>query len=784
MRPLKHQTNDGHEKLWVVVTCLVGVVTGFAMNNVTSIQHNKVKLTSDASRALVSLEGQVASRPKVFSSTSGNDFHKRISTQVPLSSVQLINNTLEQPARVEQELFCIAWIDGDLSDLKRGTFVKLSGWASLPSSPKLPGGFNQLRWANHRGIDLLVSVPEAGLVHVLYDREPVSLLERIGRFRDDFHRTAGGAATNGLSPVAGGTIRALLLGQRGGREFSSLMNLLQRLGVSHLLAISGLHLAIAVGGMVAVARLCGAPSRTVGMIVIVVALAALWVVEVRPPLMRAAVMAMFWGLSLILGRSISLTGTLSIAAITILIVRPQELNQPGFQLSFGVVMGLVFLTPLVIQRWTPSQIGMVQSTHFQKVKRWIRDLSAAALVAWFIATPLVAYHFHIFSPLGAPLGVALLLPVITLMIFGAFHITLGLVFGITCAPLCWCIDRLVITIDWAVENIGGLPGTWWPLPEIPAVFCLAGVLWAISWAVVLGLKWRSLIMFIGVLIFGLLIASSLALGRTEPLRIDMLDVGNGSSYLLRSGYKTALFDAGSQSGQTIGPRAITPALHALGVRRLDSLILSHAHLDHISGALEVIREFKPKQLVITPNFIEASKEMIHHGRPSLVHDVIEFARNQGVLTKLVTAGTSWQFGEVTVKCLAPSPNIIYDSHNDASMVLQMEVAGRRVLLTGDIEDQGIDLLLKSTRLSDFDIVEAPHHGEESKASMRFIDQVNPLIVLQSSKSLRDGKWLKLPERIHLHTAYDGTCSVVVSSQGVIHAQRWNGPLEQEPHRHR
>ncbi|MDG2054084.1 MAG: DNA internalization-related competence protein ComEC/Rec2 [Phycisphaerales bacterium] len=772
-------------KLWAGLTCIAGIVAGVSLGVAAPNARNTLMPPHRHEHFLVAVEGVVSSRPIVTSSTTRMFDDDEQVTRLLLKSVQMLDGYPPKLNQVKQpQITCMVWIQGNLKHIERGSLVRLMGWARLPTQPKSPGGFDQVDWANQHGISLLISVPNISLVKVLQSEHTMNVLTALGQYRDALHDCVGEAATNGLSPAAGGTIKALLLGQRSGSELTRLMDLLRRLGVAHLLAISGLHLAIAVGLVITIARLLHVSFRMIGILVITMALLTLFVVEVRPPLLRAAIMTIFFGGSLILGRGLALTGTLSIAALALLSVRPQELGAPGFQLSFGVVIGLVVLTPRVTKRWLGTELNSIQPQLESKARRWIANFIAGSLVAWLIATPLVAYHFQIFSPLAAPLGIVLLPLITILMIVGALHISIGVVLSVSLEPLCWLINTLVTGIDCTLAVVSSWRASWWPLPQIPVALCVFGLIWSIAWSVVESTRWRKPIVMGGVLLFVSLIVSSLLLCRSGPLRIDMLAVGDGSSYLLRSGTHIALFDAGSQKGPSIGRGTITPALHALGVRRLDILFLSHPHRDHISGAIEVLQEFRPKRLVISGQFISSIDTEPQNASDRWAQRVLEVAEEVGVLVEVATMGDSWSFGDTKCICLAPQNSMIYASENDASLVLQLDVLGRRILLCGDIQEQGIKLLLTTPNIGPVDVIEAPHHGEESGASKQLINQLQPLIVLQSSKRSRDGQWLKKSERIHLHTAEDGTCSIYVARDGGIEVKRWDGLLEQEPHRDR
>ncbi|MCH8998729.1 MAG: MBL fold metallo-hydrolase, partial [Proteobacteria bacterium] len=206
------------------------------------------------------------------------------------------------------------------------------------------------------------------------------------------------------------------------------------------------------------------------------------------------------------------------------------------------------------------------------------------------------------------------------------------------------------------------------------------------------------------------------------LRIDMLAVGDGTCLVVRSGSSTVLFDAGSSSDRAVARRVIVPALRRLGVRSIDALVVSHPNLDHYAAALELADAFMIREVLITPQlFREARRDPY-----GAVMFLLGGFADRSVRVVEVAAGEHRDFGLCRWSWLHPVGTETYGKLNDGSMVIRIEVAGRSVLLCGDIQRAAIDAL---GQLPAADIVELPHHGSLDTRAEAFVAGLDPTVVV-------------------------------------------------------
>ena len=264
-------------------------------------------------------------------------------------------------------------------------------------------------------------------------------------------------------------------------------------------------------------------------------------------------------------------------------------------------------------------------------------------------------------------------------------------------------------------------------------------------------------------------------GRQVPLRVNMYAVGDGSCYLLRIGGAEGrpghvmMVDCGSQAYFDLALRSINPALRYQGVSRIDTLIITHADIDHFNGVLDVVDAVEVGRVLAPPQLLAKARQ-----EPwSVVGRLVDGLAERGLVITPITRGWREQLGAATVEALWPQPDVPIEPSNDTSIVLSVRVAGRRLLLTGDIHQGAIGALLEIGDDVRADITDLPHHGSfVDELSPRWLDAVAPTVVLQSSGPVRlyRDKWQPWidPQRMtRLITDRHGMAEVRIDNDGHI-----------------
>lgn len=731
-----------------------------------------------------------------------------------------------------------------LPGVQAGARIEALGWAARVAPPLNPGQFDARRYFEERGFAGRLSAADPALITILEERVdgPVGYWRWLrGAAHERARRALLGIEGNAkpenrgpdvdaaaphvdfdvapAQPESEALLEALLLGRRSG-TLVDVRDAMAGLGIAHLLAISGLHLGLLAAMAYGMLRWIGVHERWAAGILIALVLAYLVVLEVRAPIIRAAVMTILALMGALVGRRWDAGNLLAAGAVVILIWRPIELFSPGFQLTFAVVAAILYLRePLqrrLFGRADPDE-WRLSRVLWHKLAQWI----AVAIAAWLVSGPIALAHFGSVGLLAIPLSVIGVPIIAGLLGLGVVRLAIGLAWpgGVDLIAR-WTDPIVALLLDvvrWMDElpfATAGAPApspAWAILAIGLIVLALGGPLWWRRW------KWRMRRRWSWRIISVLAIAFILAWPWTRAayanwrqrdlLRIDTLAVGDGACHIVRSGGRTLLIDAGSGTHDGIGRNVIAPALRELGVRRIDLLCITHADLDHFSGTIDLMRELpidaiamaedvyarstappappEPDEAAPPPQDGDeaAQSAAISIWRPGveLISVVVEEARTRDIPIVVHGAGDSMKLGAASVHWIHPPRGEdapIYERDNDGSLVALVKFAGRRILFTGDAEAEAIEDLMARWPDARADVLELPHHGAFHDGSNAMVRWLEPSIVLQSAgtkrwradqwtsvlRGIEDEKGSPIDRRI---TARDGMVSIIIGEDGRI-----------------
>lgn len=522
------------------------------------------------------------------------------------------------------------------------------------------------------------------------------------------------------------------LGEDGGVEWAFFAS-----GTSHFLAVSGLHVGLVAAVVLLATRLVGLGPRPTAAGVALVVLAYALATEMKPSVLRAAILVWVLALGWIAGRPPGRINSLAVAVIVVLMLAPGDLFSTGFQLSFGVVLGLFWLAPKVrtsVLRRDPEVDRLLERSGAggYVVERYLVTTAAISLAAAMISIPLIAHRTHMVAWL-APVGSILLLP----LVFGL--LASGMVLVAAGWTATWLADLVAPVPDGLARAIGGVARGLATVPGGHVYVPRFGVLWLVLFYGLLAvwvMRER-----LGITRRRLATAALAALAAyvwmTGPapargVRATFLAVGSGNTTLLDlPGGATLLYDAGSSMSHTrAGEGTSARAVWSRGVRRIDAAFISHAHYDHFKDILPLVKRFGIRRVFVPPTFVR--RRLRIDGR------VIEALRARGVEVRFLGPGDALRGpGEARVTCLWPRGRASQTENlNDGSLVLHVEAGGGAVLLPGDLEAAGMAALAEAGPVPHAEILLWPHHGGDPEATGRLASACGAKVVVISTGARR------------------------------------------------
>ena len=580
------------------------------------------------------------------------------------------------------------------SDLIPGTRITLLGKLYHPSGASNPGGYDFREDLFRRGINIGI-----------YGRSDLKISASdsftLSGFTSSLRYRLQELLNVSLGEEAGTWASAMLLGTksllpREDREAFS------RLGVAHILTISGFHTSVLAAMLALLFRLFHLPQKIRFLLFIVFLSLYCILCGWSLPVLRASLLLLFglWGR--ILNRPRILLHLLSAALLVLLFLYPAQLSGLSFQMSFGAVLGIALIYPFLRSLWKPKY----------HLLRWLRNTLAVGIGAQFgVILPML--HTYQELPL---LGILANIPMILLStgLIWLYWLTLLMlpipILSGFFSSLAQAGTRVMLVI---VRALGNLPGiTLWTREA--GLLTLAGV-------VLLGLGICAIIRFrprIRILLSTAgLILITISLFPSVHLTTEyyQFDEGNADSAVLWDQDQVIIMDAGNRNGflsSFLRRHRLTP----------DAVILSHLHSDHISGLESMMEDRIPIPLVYIP---EGADRADVHPDTLLLLDLL---KKNGTEIRTLKAGDTISLSSGNIHVIWPEKGKTRPGQNanESSLVMQVELMGTVLLQTGDLDGR-----YEMYAAAQADLLKAAHHGSANSSSQAFLAAIKPQAVLLS-----------------------------------------------------
>ncbi len=521
---------------------------------------------------------------------------------------------------------------------------------------------------------------------------------------------------NNFNEVSQPLAKALLLGykqdldQETKRAFS-------RTGLSHIMAVSGLHVGFIIAPIWFLLPFIRQMKfgKSIGLMsVSAILFFYTGITGFTPSVMRASVTALFLTFGKLYNKSPNSINLTAASAFLLLIINPKDLFSIGFQLSFSAVFIILLILP-VLQKTMP---------YWLRLKWYAKPLMiiVVSIVVQLGLYPLQVFYFgevSVISPISNALFVPFLGILIPMAILGTiispfFHTTGEVLSFPLDIFLNWMHSYVTVASEWdwswfEVSNKSWLIFPFWA----SFIFFIAGYR-------VPSIRWKTAAICLALMCL-MQIQSLYLQGQTNPLTITFFDVGQGDAALIQTpNGATVLIDAGVwRPGYNSGKSIILPHLEAQRIEKLDAVILSHPHADHIGGILDIIESI-PIDSIYNSGFAYES---------NLYENYLQQAELYQIPIKAVQAGDILNIDEsVLFLVLAPEGGKFNQDPNQHSVVLEVIYGETEFLFTGDAgESQESRILENYADLVDTDVLKVGHHGSRTSSGEELIASTSPTI---------------------------------------------------------
>jgi competence protein ComEC len=671
-------------------------------------------------------------------------------------------------------------VDEPVLDLKAGDYIQAYCWLDRFEKATNPGQFDIAKYLARKNVFVAASVQSRDAIESLRDNSAGTFIKIKRNLQEIATQALSGELDVESQNYA--LLQALVLGYRTEID-SNTYRAFQKTGLLHFICLSGMNFAILIGIIWWLCKIAGLMKPARAVICIFAAIVFLLVIPPNPPAFRAAIMCLVFCSSFFFRRQPSHFNSLALAAIILLMIKPTELFEVSWQLSFAAVLGILLYTDRIHFFLYEKITGHSWFERKPKTSAFARiaakpgpmllNLFSISLAAWLASAGILLYNFYTIQPLTS-IWTVIASPLIAVISFlGYLKLLIGLVLPTAASILNVIIKPLSEGLIWLVKYIAqrdyspvliGHIAIW----LIVFYYCTILFMAFIHFKRPFVKKVISVLMVLAIIIF--LGITKWQRTHRDELIMTCLDVGHGQAILaqLPDG-ANVLFDAGSLHKSDIGRRIVAPFLDYSGINRIDSIIISHNDVDHINGIPEIVEHCDVNGVYANDAFFDGINQW---GPTKFLNDwLIEKGFEKDLKRERLERGLNLN-GPASIKILWPSEQTLQEqlSDNNKSLVSLIQFGDVKILLCSDIEKFAQVELLRLYPDLKADVVVVPHHGSSKTAEQHFLENLNAgiLIVSCGQRDYERQQTTRAENKAKsFYTARDGALTVCIKKDGTI-----------------
>ena len=619
------------------------------------------------------------------------------------------------------------------SNLEYGDKIQVKGEYIIPDTARNYGGFNYMQYLKTQKV---YGIFKADNIKVINSNN-VSVVELLS---NNFKQKI----INDINKILPETTKNLFLGILIGYDeelTEEIQESFRRSSLTHLLAVSGSHVAYIIFGIKFLFKKLKIPNKIADIITIVFLIFFMYLTDLSSSVVRASIMGIILLISTILFKKNDIFNSISISVLIMLLENPYKILDIGLLLSYFATIGIIVFSKIRKEN-SKKEIGINIK---KKVFEYIKELSGITIFANAFVIPIIVYNFNTISLtfVISNLIAGMLIGPITI---GGFILIIILLISIKFAyiysiPYNILLELLVQSTKFT--SLLPLSEILIPTPNIFIIIIYYLLLFVsilyfflkrrhsnrylIKKIINLVSKYfnsiKKNLIYIFTCVFLIIIILSISKMIPKDLKIHFIDVGQGDSTLIvtPTNKKILIDSGGAETGEyDVGKSVLVPYLLDKKILSLDYICISHFDSDHCKGFIYLLKNIKVKNIILSKQFESTNN----------FEDIIEIAKEKKINILKVQEGNVLYIDKyVKFKIFSPE-NSLSNDINDNSIVMKLEYLNFSCLFTGDISKEIEKKLVKKYGdVLQADILKVAHHGSKSSSDESFIKTVNPRITL-------------------------------------------------------
>lgn len=581
-----------------------------------------------------------------------------------------------------------------------GDIVKFSGRLIKTDTLRNPGGFNERDYYKLKNIEY--KVYSDSVLKIGEEKNLKILLKKLNIIVSNVYNDI-------LPKEEAAVIKAMITGDKTDLSYS-VKDLFSRVGIYHIIAISGLHIHMLAHIILFLSERFHKRYGKVFAMFFVILYCVFTGAGVSS--IRAVCMFLIYICGKFFYREYDVLTSLFISGFLILLFNPLYLFDVGFQYSFCAVLSLIIFSPIITEIFR------------KKFSYRISEVLSAAISVNFIPKAVVWFNFFGTATLDIFANL-IIIPFSGIVVFLGF---ISGILGLFSVKIAGFLSGMVYVIlkfyEFLCEIIEDIPFSYVLLgkPSTSGIITYLLIIFAVSLYLYKWISGKCILYFIVIII-----SINLLSFKKSELKITMLDVGQGDSFVFDYNDKCFIIDGGGdykrELGEGTGKNVLYPYLKYMGTDYVDAIFITHTDADHIKGIIEILDYVKTGKIYVSNKNDESDLYKI----------LCEKARMTNTEIVEICSGARIKFrDDIIIDCIYPYSSDM--TGNDASLVLKVVFDNTSFLFTGDISAECEKEIIDSGENIKVDVLKLSHHGSKYSNSGEFIEKVNPKLAIVSAGS--------------------------------------------------